>query len=322
MRKKGSFFVLLSIGLCLFFMTSCKEDVPILSTIEVTDITGTSAMSGGNISDDKGATVSVRGVCWGTNQNPTIQNNKTSDGSGVGSFTSSITGLEPNTTYYVRAYATNSAGTGYGSTISFKTKSVVSYGSFTDSRDGNVYKTVTIGNQVWMAENLRYLPSVVDPCTQSIITPYYYVYDYYGTSVSEAKNTSSYTTYGVLYNWPAACSSCPSGWHLPSDAEWTELIEYLGGEDVAGGKLKEAGTSHWNSPNEGATNEVGFTALPGGYRFISGGFDPVGSNGYWWSASEYDGSNSLYSNMLYTNSYVNRSYGENSNGLSVRCVKD
>ena len=134
---------------------------------------------------------------------------------------------------------------------------------FTDFRDGNHYNVVKIANQVWMAENLKYLPSVVGPPTTSYTLPYYYVYGYYGTDVNAAKATANYTTYGVLYNWAAALTSCPAGWHLPGTGEWTQLTDYLGGLSTAGGKLKETGTAHWASPNTGATNEYGFTALPG-----------------------------------------------------------
>lgn len=176
---------------------------------------------------------------------------------------------------------------------------------FTDPRDGNHYNVVKIGNQVWMAENLKYLPSVVGSGTGSLTIPYYYVYGYNGTDVAAAKGTANYTTYGVLYNWPAAMAGsassaanpsgvqgvCPTGWHLPSDAEWTQLTDYLGGEGVAGGKLKEAGTAHWQSPNTGATNETGFTALPGGYRYDDGSFDGIGDGGFWWSATERYASN-------------------------------
>lgn len=193
---------------------------------------------------------------------------------------------------------------------------------FTDIRDGNVYNWVKIGNQIWMAENLRYLPSVVGPGTGSKTTPYYYVYGYEGTSVAAAKATANYTTYGVLYNWTAACNSCPDGWHLPSDAEWTELTDYLGGTSDAGGKLKETGTTHWYSPNTGATNETGFTALPGGYRFNNGSFFDIGHYGDWWSATEDDTSNAWYRYMGYNYSNVNRRDYNKEVGFSVRCVRD
>ncbi len=207
--------------------------------------------------------------------------------------------------------------------------------SFTDSRDGNVYKTVTIGNQVWMAENLKYLPSVVGPDTDSRTSPYYYVYDYDGTDVNDAKAADNYRIYGVLYNWPAAMAGstssstnpsgvkgvCPTGWHLPSDSEWTELIDYLGGEDVAGGKLKEAGTTHWDRPNTGATNESGFKGFAGGRRDVFEIFLYFGNSGWWWSAT--GGTFQAYYKCLVTNTI--KVYGEmglKDHGMSVRCVKD
>src|SRR5574344_2757322 len=172
-------------------------------------------------------------------------------------------------------------------------------GTFIDSRDGNEYNWVQIGDQVWMAENLAYLPRVnrVADGSEDAAGSYYYVYGYNGTNVADAKATANYKTYGVLYNWTAAMNGeassttnpsgiqgvCPAGWHLPSDAEWTELTDYLGGTSVAGGKLKETGTTHWASPNYKATNETGFTALPGGGRYEI--FDRIGSNVYWWRAT-------------------------------------
>ena len=197
-------------------------------------------------------------------------------------------------------------------------------GTFIDSRDGNEYNWVQIGDQVWMAENLAYLPSVnmVADGSEDAAGSYYYVYGYDGTNVADAKATDNYATYGVLYNWTAAMNACPDGWHLPSDAEWTELTDYLGGESVAGGKLKETGTTHWASPNTGATNETGFTALPGGFRYNSGAFDNIGSNGYWWSATEGNATNAWNRDMFYLGSDVG-SYSSNKGvGFSVRCLRD
>lgn len=330
MKNKICFLELsLFVGLCFFFAVSCDKEneneqakIPVLSTNKVSEITETTVVSGGNISDDNGASVTKRGVCWGTKQNPTIQNNKTEDGSGTGSFTSNISGLMPNTTYYLRSYATNSVGTAYGSTVSFTTLEEKIDTNFTDPRDGNVYKIVKIGDQIWMAENLRYLPNVVSPKTASETTPYYYVYGYYDTIVSAAKVTSNYITYGVLYNWPAACSSCPPGWHLPTAAEWNELIEYLGGKTVAGSKLKEASTTYWKSPNTGATNETGFTALPGGYRFNSILFGGIGEYGFWWSSAEFSSSFAYYCKLHYASSEILYKDCNKSSGNSVRCVKD
>jgi uncharacterized protein (TIGR02145 family) len=205
---------------------------------------------------------------------------------------------------------------------------------FTDSRDGNVYQTVIIGTQVWMAGNLKYLPSVVGSGTSSNSIPYYYVYGYNGTEVEDAKATANYNTYGVLYNWPAAMNGaassttnpsgkqgvCPTGWHLPSDEEWIQLIDYLGGTSLAGSKLKEIGTTHWTCPNNGATNETGFTALPGGE--MGAPFYNVKSTGSWWTATATSSNYAKSRSMSYYNSNVG-SYSESKyNGFSVRCVRD
>ncbi|MDA3818056.1 MAG: fibrobacter succinogenes major paralogous domain-containing protein [Prolixibacteraceae bacterium] len=208
-------------------------------------------------------------------------------------------------------------------------------GTFTDTRDGNEYNWVKIGDQVWMAENLKYLPSVVRPGTASLTTPYYYVYGYNGTNVTDAKAIANYTTYGVLYNWTAAMNGetsstvnpsgvqgvCPTGWHLPSDAEWTELTDYLG-VSIAGDKLKETGTTHWTSLNTGATNETGFTALPGGRRDDDGTFVSIGDGGIWWSATESGTYYAWYRSVSYRGSSVTRNRYSKELGYSVRCVRD
>lgn len=171
-------------------------------------------------------------------------------------------------------------------------------GTFTDSRDGKVYKTVKIGTQTWMAENLNY--NTPDSwCNQCSI-------------------------YGRLYTYDAALIACPSGWHLPSDAEWTALTDYLDGESVAGSKLKSK--RGWQdvsfSGNITATNSSGFTALSGGKREIDGSFGEMGRNGFWWSSTEYNTSNAWYRNMYYNTCNVFRRYSNKTNGFSVRCVKD
>jgi uncharacterized protein (TIGR02145 family) len=190
--------------------------------------------------------------------------------------------------------------------------------TFTDIRDGNVYRIVTIGDQVWMAQNLAYLPSVNSSTIQSLTDPHYYVYWYDGTDVDQAKGTAHYQTDGVLYNRPAALTACPAGWHLPTDTEWTSLTNYLGGEEVAGGKLKEAGIAHWASPNEGATNESGFTALPGAYFALYN----AGSDGYWWTSTEQRPNYGWGRYMSYAYSYVLRDEYPYNFRYHVRCIKD
>ena len=310
-------------------------DIPVLTTAEVTAITHNSATCGGTITSDGGEPVIARGVVWATHENPTIEDNKTTDGAGMGSFVSQITGLEPETVYHVRAYATNAMGAAYGNSLVFQTLAQPETGTFIDNRDGTVYKTIKIGSQVWMAENLRYLPSVVGPETSSDSEPCYYVYNYNGTDVEEAKATTIYSIFGALYNWPAAMNGetssstnpsgvkgvCPDNWHLPSDAEWTQLVEYLGGENVAGGKMKENSNLYWISPNIDATNTSGFTALPGGYLYYDNHFHHLGYYASWWSATA--GYNGIYDRYINNDSgKIYRSESGKSGGWSVRCVKD
>ncbi|HPL05556.1 MAG TPA: fibrobacter succinogenes major paralogous domain-containing protein, partial [Bacteroidales bacterium] len=194
---------------------------------------------------------------------------------------------------------------------------------FTDARDNNHYNAVKIGEQIWMAENLKYLPVVNDGIGGSSEDPYYYVYDYTSDNLEAAKATENYATYGVLYNWTSAQDACPAGWHLPSDAEWTILTNYLGGNTVnAGGKLKEAGTTHWAGSNTGATNESGFTALPGGYRGHSGYFDNIRNYGIWWSSTELDTYNAWSRVLGYDSSSVERYNDYRESGFSIRCVRN
>jgi uncharacterized protein (TIGR02145 family) len=192
--------------------------------------------------------------------------------------------------------------------------------------DGNVYPTVTIDTQTWMAKNLRTtryndgsgIPLVKDSAAWIILeTPGYCWYN--NDSMANAE------PYGALYNWYAADTSklCPAGWHVPRDDEWTALTDYLGGEDVAGGKLKEAGTTHWMVPDTGATNEYGFTALPGGFRgTFDGRFDDKGARGEWWSSTGISSTDAYVRSMSLASNKVERSNYFKKRGISVRCLKD
>lgn len=226
---------------------------------------------------------------------------------------------------------------------------IVETGTLADDRDDNIYNTVEIGNQIWMAENLKYLPSVNAPPDYSFTDPMYYVYNYEGTDISEAIDTDEYLIYGVLYNWPAAMNGeqssesnpsgvqgvCPAGWHLPSVAEWGDLREYLGGYEIAGGKLKEEGSFHWGYPNSGATNEAGFTALPGGYYVANTlheppydgdppGFILLGDGAAYWSTSEINTHSAGFFSLEDVEKDFRHSSLENSKqwGLSIRCIRD
>jgi uncharacterized protein (TIGR02145 family) len=191
--------------------------------------------------------------------------------------------------------------------------------------DGNSYKTVKIGNQWWMAENLKttqyndgtLIPLITDDLTWKGLTNG--AYCWYGNYIANK------TVYGALYNWYAINTNklCPTGWHVPAYEDWKTLRNYLGGRTGTSGKLKEIGTKHWISPNDGATNETGFTALPGGYRHPLGPFLELGSGGYWWLTTETTPETawSIIISGGGTFLFEERNF-EKMWGFSVRCIKD
>ena len=195
--------------------------------------------------------------------------------------------------------------------------------------DNNTYKTVTIGTQEWMAENLKVskyndgteIPNITDNTQWKNLRSGAWA-NYNNAAAKNAK-------YGKLYNWYAVSKTtngnknvCPTGWHVPTDAEWIVLTDYLGGRSIAGGKMKEVGTTSWNSPNTNSTNTSLFTGLPGGDRYYSGDYNNIGSDGYWWSSSEYDTSDAWYRAL---GNFSGDAYSYNNSkkiGLSVRCLRD
>jgi len=190
--------------------------------------------------------------------------------------------------------------------------------------DGNIYKTVKIGTQIWMKENLKVthyrngnaIPKVTDNTAWIDLST--------GAYCNYGNDVNNVTTYGRLYNWYAVNDTrniAPTGWHVPSDAEWQTLVDYLGGENVAGGKMKETGTTHWQTPNTGATNESEFSALPGGARY-GGTYDNIGNFEGWWSATEYGGFYAWDRRLNYSSSGVSRYLTSKRYGFSVRCVGD
>ena len=311
---------------------------PMVATTAISEITQTTASSGGNVTNDGGAIITARGVCWAPETDgPTTDRPHTTDGTGNGLFSSILTGLIPDTRYFVRAYATNSAGTSYGDPVSFRTKVFLTCdGTFTDARDGQQYCYKIIGTQTWMSQNLAYLPAVSPSATGSETAIHYYVYGYQGISVSAAKATANYTTYGVLYNWEAAKTACPSGWHLPSDAEWTVLTDYLTnngyGYGGSGGDIGKsmASISGWTSystagtigNNQASNNSSGFTVRPGGGRGSDGSFGNLGGYALVWSASGNDASTAWYRSLTHNYDGVHRFNIDRSYGFSVRCLQD
>jgi uncharacterized protein (TIGR02145 family) len=272
------FIVLLCSG-CKKNGTDAPDPVPVLTTDAITVITQTTATVNSNVESDGGAQLKSMGVCWSTTETPTIKDSKSTDPLGTGSYVSSLTDLTANTKYYVRAYATNGAGTTtYGNEKSFNTlKPFPENGSIVKDIDNNIYHTIIIGNQAWLVENLKsskyrngdVILNFTDTAKWAWQNKTTGAYSNYNNDTTISK------IYGKLYNWYAvneARGFCPVGWHVPSDVEWKELIDFLGGETIAGNKLLESGTSHWRAPNTGATNTSGFTALPAGYREIDGFF--------------------------------------------------
>jgi len=320
MKFRFPYFIIA--GLLLVSTYSCVDTalLPVVETVNFTAVAGTSATFWGNVPVDAGSAITARGVCWSTGPNPTTANSKATTTPGTGEYEVGITGLTMRTTYYARCYATNSTGTAYGKQLSFTTL-------LTDV-DGNIYKTVAIGTQIWMAENLRTtkyrngvaIANVTDPASWASLTTSAYS--------SYANNSANNATYGKLYNWYAVHDIryiAPLGWHIPTQAEWTTLINYLGGQSAAGDKLKETGDAHWTGSYAGATNSSGFTALPGG--FISSenntyGFYNIGVMGQWWSSTEANSTNAWSCSLDNTSNQVASINGFKQAGLSIRCIKD
>jgi uncharacterized protein (TIGR02145 family) len=191
--------------------------------------------------------------------------------------------------------------------------------------EGNVYKTVTIGSQTWMAENLRsikltdgsQIPYISDKNSWSLLTSPGYSY-YSNDSISYKYQG------GALYNWYTINTKklCPAGWHVPSENEWTTLISSLGVDSIAGGKLKSTGTISWISPNTAATNSTGFNALPSGYRFYNGSYNNFYYSGNWWTSTEYSATAAKYCYLVYNKGNLGKNYLDKQYGFSVRCIKD
>ncbi|MBQ9508169.1 MAG: T9SS type A sorting domain-containing protein [Bacteroidales bacterium] len=335
------------------FTTSLSVSLPTVSTNTVSNITNITASCGGNVTSDGGATVTARGVCWSTSQNPTINDSHTTNGSGTGSFTSNLTGLTAGIPYYVRAYATNSAGTIYGNVVSFTTNS--SYGlacpgvaTVTDI-DNNTYNTVQIGNQCWMKENLRTTrysngSSIVLESSTSTMTAYRYYPD---------NDSSNVATYGYLYNWKAVMGNsssssanpsgvqgvCPTGWHVPSNAEWTQFTDYVSSQNQYvcsdnNNYIAKALTSAigWDSNsytcsvgnNQTSNNTTGFSAFPAGnYGAYWGGPNSFNREACFSSSTTNSYGNAAYVRVLsYDGASVQTDGSYLHRGISVRCVRN
>ena len=327
-------------------LTQSSLCLPTITTTSPSSVGVDSVVIGGDISNDGGSSIVLRGICYSTSPNPNMGNQRTEDGSGTGSFNTVLRGLTSSTMYYARSYAKNSNGVVvYGNEVSFTTTASLpglrcpGTPTVTDI-DGNIYNTLQIGGQCWTQSNLktsRYrngdtiannLPNIEWSPSSSISIGAYCFYN------DQLINDS---IYGKLYNYNAVVEArglCPTGWHVPTDAEWTDLVLYLDPtsstlnstqSNFAGGFMKSTNTSPmvggWSSPNNGATNMSGFSALPGDIR--NGGYGGgLSMNGFWWSTTPsqhpYAWSRSLY----YFYSHVYRTHAYKNIGMSVRCLKD
>ena len=324
-----------------FSLTNCSQEDSKDSKDSVFDVTGlfniriithTSASIAGSILSDGGYKISNRGICWSTTQNPTIKDTLMLIAGDTGRFVCKITRLKPRTKYFVRPYVINTIGTFYGKESEFTTQDTIS------DIDGNVYHTVKIGDQIWMVENLKTtkysdgtsIPRVTSRNTWANKTTGafcdYNFGNYYAWSIDYD------LIYGHLYNWYSVVDSrklAPIGWHVPSDAEWTKLTEYLGGDSIAGAKLKASSSVFWwsrikNTDFEQApdTNESGFSALPGGGLFDNDLFLDIVERGFWWTTTENSNTLAWIRGLQSEEIGVGRGDALKYYGLSVRCIKD
>ena len=352
-------------GIPLWYTQSFNNNFPpTITTDSILNFTGTTTYVNATIVDQGTTGIIASGVCWSsTNPYPSLGNNHTSDGSGIGSFTSFIPNLTPNTTYYIRAYATNSIGTSYGAPLSFTTPT--NCGTVTDW-DGNVYQTTYIGNQCWMKENLKtthYSNGVVIPqgtyynniSTSGGLYILYFVYN----DVDSNKNN-----FGYLYPWGAIMNGagsstnnpsgvqgiCPTGWHLPSHAEWCQLENYLepgidgtcSTSGYRGSMVKKlAKPQYWNNypsnlhaPGYWRTdtsnfNTSGFSAIPGGYiyNYYNGSSYRASSaymneTAYFWSCTSTGSYSAFCRTFSYNNPGINSTSEYRNYAMSVRCLKN
>jgi uncharacterized protein (TIGR02145 family) len=318
----------------MILIHACEEEpsLPKITTTEVTIVSNISATSGGNITSDGGASIISRGVCWGTSANPTTADNITTDGSGTGAFTSLLNELSADNTYYAKAYAINSAGTAYGDEITFDLGDTQQEPQVKDI-EGNTYHSVKIGDQLWMAENLKTtkyndgksIRMVSDGMIwKNLTTPAYCIYN--------NKSISDNSKYGALYNWYTVNTGklCPAKWHVPTDSEWKLMemnilmdryeVENIGWRGTNQGDALKSDNG-WHLPDNG-TNKTGFSALPGGYINNSGDFVFLEINGNWWSSTEIFEGNAYYRILYYNESKVGRYDTFKTTGFSVRCIKD
>jgi len=335
MRLLVRIIFILSLLVC--FNQCIKVQLPDLGLLIIKFVTAEGIKCQSYISNNGGAGITERGFMWKAETEAEYNNKKVAFDNGTNQFETIIFGLTPGTTYTLKAYVINTEGTSFSEE---KTITTSRKGTFTNSRDTMTYKWVEINDQIWMADNLAYMPYISTVLNNSGI----FVYNYKGTSPVEAKGTREYKTYGCFYEVKVSNYVCPDGWHLPSEDEWESLEIYLGitrreaswlgshGTNQAD-YLKEAGTSHWLSPNDWANNCTCFSALPGGLctgYYISG--DPIPVFGGLGSFADFLSNESLYEPYCYwelssTSRCIYKDFAHYGGiyyraAYSIRCVKD
>lgn len=319
-------------------MTFSTMNFPDIKTIAVSNIVNTTAVCGGVIVNNSGWPITACGVCWSTSPNPTIDlHTKTNNGTNSGVFKSYITNLTYNTTYYVRAYVSCEQGTNYGEELQFATTSPIT----AKDVDGNVYPTITIAGKTWMVENLRTRRYRDGSSIANITDNTQWAASEDGAYCSHNNTPLQDTKYGYLYNWFAVVDSrgiAPEGWHVATDAEWSDLETYLIANgynydgSVVGNKIAKSlvSTTGWiSSVNIGVpgnelskNNGSGFSAFPAGSRSKTGKFNDFGYYGGWWTSTERDSLNAFSRVLFYSIKSLNRETYITTTGLSVRCVMD
>jgi uncharacterized protein (TIGR02145 family) len=292
-----------------------KTQPPTILLQKINFISGNSAIVQGDLTNDGGSPIIEKGFCWSLNPNPTILDKRTSDGATKGVHKSMLNNLLPSSLYYVRAYAKNASGISYSEQLNFRTLSELQISDV----EGNIYNTVQIGGQLWMKENLK-TTSFNDGTQIPIWTTYYGTgYNYY------ANNPANGSKYGLIYKYYTMKDPkgvCPVDWHVPSEAEWKVMINFLGGPNVAGDKLKESGQANWVAPTSAATNESGFTALPGGSKDCSMSFVNIGTIATFWSSDNVVGGSVKGISLSSQSSTVTYGFGFDCNASYIRCIKD
>lgn len=300
-----------------------SNKIPEVKTFDVTSVAQTTANIGGNVVAEGSASVITRGVCLSTHTQPTIEDRKTFNGMGLNDFSGQVKALTANTTYYLRAYATNAFGTAYGNEVVFTTQKDLD-GTVTDA-DGNLYHSVKIGTQEWLIENLKTTTYQNGDPIPNLEYDAEWGDTRLGAYCYNLNDKTFAPTYGAFYNWYVITDTrklTPSGWHVPNEIEWNTLISFLGGNAVAGGKLKEVSATTWANPNLYATNEVGFTARGAGARSITGSFFQGTVCAFFWAASEKGGNIAKIIQLLASGKHINVGQFDKPYGLSIRLVKD